>query len=270
MIKKSLGRGLNDISEVFLSKTNEDGLEKNFSGLSSRKIREEDCSSCNERPIIAPEIIQAGEKELISYMLSSLDAFQVEKLFQDLYGLLLKEKMQFQEGRAIVYNNQIAYKLDYKSVAAFFVLMDEMGKLSGFTEPTNLHFSSAEKTETDDKIIDSEIIKIRKAEFLDSLSATINNGTITELFRKKYKVETVGKMIYAQGEIIVFNDHVTYQFLYEVDVIFSILIDRKGNYINTSNKNNGLSLETVKCPEETRSQLNSGTQSGGIVGHITP
>ena len=257
MVKRSLGRGMNDISEVFLSKTDEDEPEKNFRALSSRKIRDEDCSSCNGMPIIAPEIIQAGEKRLLSYMLSSFDEFQVEKIFQDLYGLLLKEKMQFKEGKTIVYNNQIAYKLDYKSVAAVFVLLDEMGKFSGFTEPNNLHFPSAEKTESDDKIIDSEIIKIRKAEFLDSLSATINTGTITELFRKRYKMETVGKMIYAQGEIIIFNDHVTYQFLYEVDVIFSILIDRKGNYINTSKKNNGSTLETVKYPEETRSQLNT-------------
>ena len=59
-------------------------------------------------------------------------------------------------------------------------------------------------------------------------------------------METVGKMIYARGEILVFNDHVTYQFLYEVDVIFSILIDRKGNYINTSPKKTGSTLETAK------------------------
>ena len=149
MIKRSLGRGLDDISEVFLSKTDEDGLDKNSSSLSSGKIREEDRSSYNERPIVAPEIIQAGEKELFSHLLSSFDEFQAEKLFQDLYGLFLKEKMQFIEGKTIVYKNQIAFKLDYKSVAAIFVLLDETGKFSGFrfTEPTHLHFSNTEKTE---------------------------------------------------------------------------------------------------------------------------
>jgi hypothetical protein len=185
-------------------------------------------------PIVAPEIIQAGEKELFSSMLSSFDESQVEKLFQDTHGLLLKEKMQFKEGKAIVYNNQIAYKFDFRSVAAFSVLLDEKGNFSGFTNPDDFHISRAEKTESYDKIIDPEIVQIRKAEFLDSLSATISDRTVTELFRKKYKVETVGKMIYGQGEIIVFNDHLTYQFLYEVEVIFSILIDREGNYINTS------------------------------------
>ncbi|MCK5704743.1 MAG: hypothetical protein KAI29_26500, partial [Cyclobacteriaceae bacterium] len=147
-------------------------------------------------PIVAPEIIQAGEKELFSSIISSFDEFQVEKLFQDTYGLFLKEKIQFKEGKTIVYSNQIAYKLDFKSVAEFSVLLDGMGKFSGFTEPIGFHFSSAEKTESYDKIIDSEIVKMRKAEFLDSLSASISNRTITEFFRNRYKVETVGKMIY--------------------------------------------------------------------------
>ena len=208
-------------------------------------------------PIVAPEIIQAGEKELFSSIISSFDEFQVEKLFQDTYGLFLKEKIQFKEGKTIVYSNQIAYKLDFKSVAEFSVLLDGMGKFSGFTEPIGFHFSSAEKTESYDKIIDSEIVKMRKAEFLDSLSASISNRTITEFFRNRYKVETVGKMIYTQGEIIVFNDHITYQFLYEIDVLFSILIDRKGDYINTSKENNSSTLEAEEYPMETGSQLNS-------------
>jgi hypothetical protein len=208
-------------------------------------------------PIVAPEIIQAGEKELFSSMLSSFDEFQVEKLFQDSHGLLLKEKMQFKEGKTINYNNQVAYKFDFRSVAAFSVLLDEIGNFCGFISPNDFHFSSADKTESYDKIIDSEIVQIRKAEFLDSLSATIGNRTIAELFRKKYKIETFGKMIYRQGEIIVFNDHVAYQFLYEVEVIFSILIDREGNYINTSEQDNGSTLEAEEYPEETGSQLDS-------------
>ena len=201
-------------------------------------------------PIVSPEIIQAGEKGLFSSILSSFDEFQVEKLFQDTYGLFLKEKIQFKEGKTIVYSNQIAYKLDFKSVAEFSVLLDGMGKFSGFTEPIGFHFSSAEKTESYDKIIDSEIVKMRKAEFLDSLSASISNRTITEFFRNRYKVETVGKMIYTQGEIIVFNDHITYQFLYEIDVLFSILIVRKGDYINTSKENNSSTLEAEEYPME--------------------
>ena len=46
MGKRSLGRGMDDISEIFISETEEDGSEKNFRDLSSAKIRDEDCSSC--------------------------------------------------------------------------------------------------------------------------------------------------------------------------------------------------------------------------------
>jgi hypothetical protein len=208
-------------------------------------------------PIVDPKTVRAGEKKLFSSMIESFDVSQIEKLFKETHGLLLKEKMQFKEGKTVVHNNQVAYKCDFKSVAEFSVLIDEMGKFRGFTNPNTLPFYGAEKTESYGKIIDPEIVNLRKAEFLDSLSATISNRTITELFRKRYNADTVGKMICRQGKIIVFNNHVTYQFLYEVDVIFSILIDRGGNYINNRKRNKDSTLITEKYPEEFDSQLES-------------
>jgi hypothetical protein len=186
-------------------------------------------------------------------MLSSLDELQIEKIFKDTYGLLLKEKMRFVDGKIIVYKNQIAYKFEFKSVAGFLVLLDERGKFSGFTQPRNLEYLNAENTESSNTVIDSGIIKTRKAEFLDSLSASIGTRAINELFRKRYKLEIVDKIIYKEGEIVVFNDHVTYQFLYEADVIFSILIDRKGNYINFSKENYSTTLGS-EYTEKTDSQ----------------
>lgn len=208
-------------------------------------------------PIVDAKTIRAGEKQLFSSMIESFDVSQVEKLFKETHGLLLKEKMQFKEGKTIVHNNQIAFKCDFKSVAEFSVLLDEMGKFRGFTNPSTLPFSGTEETESYGKIIDSEIVKLRKAEFLDSLSATISNRTITELFRKRYKADTVDKMIYRQGKIIVFNDHITYQFLYEVDVIFSVFIDRGGNYINNLKRINGSPLIAENYQEKFGSQLES-------------
>ena len=208
-------------------------------------------------PIVDPKTIRSGEKQLFSSMIESFDVSQVEKLFKETHGLLLKEKMQFKEGKTVVYNNQVAFKCDFKSVAEFRVLIDEMGKFRGFTNPNTLTFSGSEETDSYGKILDPEIVKLRKAEFLDSLSATINNRTITELFRKRYNADTVGKMIYRRGKIIVFYNHVTYQFLYEVDVIFSVLIDRGGNYINNQKKNKDSTLTTEKYPEEFDSQRES-------------
>jgi len=184
-------------------------------------------------PIVDPEIIKSGEKELFASLLASIDEFQIEKLFQDTHKLLLKEKMQFKEGKTVVYDSQIAFQLYFSCFAQFSLLIDEFGRFKGFANLNDIHLSDAEETELYEKILDSEVIKMRKAEFLDSLSASINVQTINELLNKIYKVRAVGKSIYQQGDIKVYNGHVTYQLSYEISVFFSILIDREGNYIST-------------------------------------
>ena len=94
-----------------------------------------------------------------------------------------------------------------------------------------------EETESYEKILDPEVIKMRKAEFLESLSASIHVKMINELLHKMYEVDAVGKTIFRQGDIKVFNDRVTYQLVYEINAIFSIMIDRAGNYISTTIRN---------------------------------
>ena len=46
MEKRSLGRGLDEVADIFLSETEENEPEENYRGLESAKIRDEDCSSC--------------------------------------------------------------------------------------------------------------------------------------------------------------------------------------------------------------------------------
>ncbi len=200
--------------------------------------------------IVKPEIMQAAEKVLISSIISSLDEFQVEEFIQKTHGLLLKEKMRFKGGEIVDYNNQVAIKLDYKSAVNFFLLVDETGKFSGLTNPNISNSLREEKSESNYKIVDSEIIKTKKAEFFNSLSVAISNKSVTKLFIKRYQPETVDKIIYKKGEIIVFNDHVTYQFLYEADVTLSILIDRKGNCIKFSKENHGMTLKAEELWHE--------------------
>ena len=178
------------------------------------------------------------EKGLFSCMISSFDEYNVEKLFQDTNALLLREKMQFKEGRISIYNNQIVYKFYFSSFAIFSLLVDENGKFLGFAEPTNYQFLTEEDTESYIEIIDREVVKRSKVEFLNSLSAPINRKTIYELLKNIYMIESVGEIIYRQGEIVAFKDQVAYQFDYEVQIIFSILIDQKGNVINTDKKGN--------------------------------
>lgn len=193
-------------------------------------------------PIVDPEIIKSGENELFSSILASFDKFQIEKLFQDSHDLLLKGQMQFKEGKMVVHNNQIAYQLYFTSVAVFSVLIDEFGRFMGFTNFIDIHPPDADKAESNEKILDYELLTMRKAEFLDALSASINIQTINKLLYKIYNVWATGKTIFKQGNIKVFNDHVSYQCVYETNAVFSILIDRAGNHINTSIDNNEITM----------------------------
>ncbi len=205
-------------------------------------------------PIVEPETIKAGEKELLSSILASFDEYQIEKLFQETHSLILKEKMQFKRGKTLVFNNQIAYQFDYCSVAAFPVLMNEMGNFMGFANPNDFHNLDAEETEPYDTILDPGIINVRKAEFIDSLSASIDVETITELFKKIYKLKTIGKVIYSLGDIRVLSGHVIYQLVYDIEVFFSILIDREGNYISSLIKDNGSTTAAKGYSEKTEIQ----------------
>jgi len=78
-------------------------------------------------PIVDPEVIKSGEKELFSSIIASFDKYQIEKLFQDSHDLLLKEQMQFKEGKTVAHNNQIAYQLVYETNAIFSILIDRAG-----------------------------------------------------------------------------------------------------------------------------------------------
>jgi len=77
-------------------------------------------------PIVDPEVIKSGEKELFSSIIASFDKYQIEKLFQDSHDLLLKEQMQFKEGKTVAHNNHIAYQLYFSSVAIFSVLISNV------------------------------------------------------------------------------------------------------------------------------------------------
>jgi hypothetical protein len=200
-------------------------------------------------PICDPEIIKTWEKKLFASMLESFDEYQIEKLLQKNHNLVLKEKMQFKGGKTFALNNQIVYQFDYSSVAAFPVLINEMGKFMGYANSHDFNEMDSEETQSYEKIIDPEVIKIRKAEFIETLSASINTEAIAELFNKIFKDKAIGKVIYSSGDIKALNGQLIYQLVYEIEIFFSIFIDRKGNYIRSSMKDNGLKIALDELPE---------------------
>jgi len=200
-------------------------------------------------PIFDPEIIKSWENKLFASILESFDEYQIEKILQKSHNLVLKEKMQFKGGKAVALNNQIVYQFDYSSVAAFPVLINEMGKFMGYANSHDFNKIDAEETESYEKIIDSEVIKMRKAEFIETISASINTETIAELFNKIYEHKAIGKVTYSSGDIKVLSGYVIYQIVYDIELFFSVFVDREGNYIRSSMKDNGLKIALEELPE---------------------
>ena len=199
--------------------------------------------------IVDPEIIKSGEKKLFASILESFDEYQIEKLLQENHSLILKEKMQFKAGKAVALNNQIVYQFDYSSVAMFPVLINEVGKFMGYANSHDFYEIDSEETESYETLIDPEVIKIRKAEFIETISASINVNTIAELFSNIFKDKAIGKVIYSSGDIKSLSGYIVYQLIYEIELFFSVFIDRQGNYIRSSLKDNGLKMALEDLPD---------------------
>ncbi|NNL78558.1 MAG: hypothetical protein HKO68_19680 [Desulfobacterales bacterium] len=208
--------------------------------------------------IIRPEIMDQWEKELFSSICASVDLQKIQELLSKNYSLKILEEPEFTEGEMLVYHDQIAYKLDYRTPVSFCLLIDKSGNFKGFTS-TDSAFSSDEAIkDLDNNIVDLETIKIKETEFLSTIAANISAESISDLFYRLYKLKVSGEISYKHGDAIVFNGHVAYRLAFEVEVDFSLHIDRKGNSIITLQKKDmESSLESMKSDEKKNAQPDS-------------
>ena len=208
--------------------------------------------------IIRSEIIDQWEKELFSSIINSIDLHQVKDLLSKNYSLKMLAEPEFTEGEMLVYHGQIAYKLNFRTPISFCLLLDKSGNFKGFTS-TDSAFSSDEAIkDPENNIVDFETIRIKENEFLHTIAANISDDSISGLFYKLYKLKVSGDISYKYGDAIVFNGHVTYRMVFEVETDFSLYIDRKGNSIITLQKKDDESNQkSVKADEKKSAQSDS-------------
>ena len=184
--------------------------------------------------IIDPEVINKGEKELISSILTSVDSYHINKLFNKNFGLTIREKLVLNEGDIVVYDSQVAYRLDFNAVATISLLLDKRGHFQGFTNPNDIFLLNAEETDSENIITDFELIRLKETEFLDALAATIDKKKIIEYLHNVTKLKSNGIVIYKEGDIVIFNGQVTYKLTFDFKTNFSLFLDRTGNYLGFS------------------------------------
>ncbi len=191
-------------------------------------------SETKQKPIIDPEVINKGEKDLVYSILTGVDIYPIQRLFQKKFGLIIREKLELTEGDITVYKNQVAYSLHVEAVAKFSLLLDKMGNFKGFATPDDIFLSSAEDTGSENMLTDFDLIKLKESEFLDALAATIDKKKIIGLLQNITKLKSNGIIVYRQGDITIFNGIVTYKLTFDFEMKLSIYLDRKGNYLGFS------------------------------------
>ena len=112
-----------------------------------------------------PEVIKNGEGELIDAITADVDWGAIEKIFTEKHKLAIEEDVEYKNGDLVVYNNQIAYKLEFDIKVTLSVLLDREGnyisisgsgdsKTTGENGDVNAAAESIQDHDGDEDIID--------------------------------------------------------------------------------------------------------------------
>ncbi|MBU0986059.1 MAG: hypothetical protein KKH68_02305 [Proteobacteria bacterium] len=84
------------------------------------------------------------------------------------------------------------------------------------------------------KITDHEVIQSGEQELIDTITADLDWSVVEAVFRKEHKLNIEDNVEYKKGDIVIHNNQIAYKLEFDVQVVISVLLDRKGNYISAS------------------------------------
>jgi len=84
------------------------------------------------------EVIKDGEKELIDAVTADLDWGAIEEIFRKEHRLGIEEDVEYKKGDIVVYDNQVAYKLEFEVKVTLSVLLDREGNYLSVTSSGDL------------------------------------------------------------------------------------------------------------------------------------
>jgi len=88
------------------------------------------------------KIIQTGEQELIDAIIGDLDWSVMAEVFQKEHKLALGEDVVFKKGDIVIYNDQIAYRLDFDVKVMLSVLVDRNGSCLSLTSSADMNLTT--------------------------------------------------------------------------------------------------------------------------------
>lgn len=78
------------------------------------------------------EVIRNGEKELIDSITGDLDWHMIEKIFKDKHDLMIRDDVEYKAGDMVVYNDRVAYRIDFEVKVPLSVIFDRTGEFMAF------------------------------------------------------------------------------------------------------------------------------------------
>ena len=104
------------------------------------------------------EVIKSGEQELIDTITADLDWESIEDVFSQKHKLKIEDNVEYKKGDIVVYNDRIAYKLEFDVNIVLSVLLDREGNYLAVTSsgdlaksPDNSQADEPEKSEKEEE-----------------------------------------------------------------------------------------------------------------------
>ena len=79
------------------------------------------------------EVIKSGERELLDIIIGDLDWEAIEKIVKEKHQLRVQDDVEFRQGDIVVYDNTVAYKLDFDVKVTLTILFDRDGNYLSFS-----------------------------------------------------------------------------------------------------------------------------------------
>lgn len=93
------------------------------------------------------DVIKSGEQELIDAITADLDWETIEKIFSKEHKLRIDDNVEYKKGDMVVFNGQIAYKLEFDVTVVLSVLLDRAGNYLSIESSGDLDISQEQKQE---------------------------------------------------------------------------------------------------------------------------
>ncbi|MBL7180564.1 MAG: hypothetical protein ISS65_10215 [Desulfobacterales bacterium] len=93
------------------------------------------------------DVIKSGEQELIDAITADLDWGTIEEIFSKEHKLKIDDNVEYKKGDIVVFNGQIAYKLEFDVTVVLAILLDREGNYLSVTSSGDLNTSQEKNDE---------------------------------------------------------------------------------------------------------------------------